>query len=313
MNDGLQATESWLGNLANATDATDAPRLRCLTWQPNSSNVPVVPLRAVLAVAHGLGEHAGRYQRLAERCAPHGIALIAIDFRGHGKSSGEACMVEHFADYCADLRALMLEARTLAKQGGADNNASAKPVPPSPVPLFLMGHSMGGAVALRFLSLYPEWRGAIKGLVLSSAALKIGKDVSPLLLKLAPLVARFAPRLRIQAIDPTLISRDQAEVAAYINDPLVAHRPAPTRTGNEVLQIIPINRMVARGLTMPLYVFHGDADRLTDVEGSRDIFGIWGGEDKTLRIWPGSQHETLNDLDGLAVASELIDWLVKHC
>lgn len=64
---------------------------------------------------------------------------------------------------------------------------------------------------------------------------------------------------------------------------------------------------------MPVYLFHGDADRLTDPAGSREIFDLWGGPDRTLRLWPGSRHETLNDLDREAVAAELLTWVLARC
>jgi alpha-beta hydrolase superfamily lysophospholipase len=79
-----------------------------------------------------------------------------------------------------------------------------------------------------------------------------------------------------------------------------------------LLAAMEANRAAATGLKLPVYLFHGDADRLTDPQGSRDIHAAWGGADKTLRLWPGSRHETLNDLDREAVAAELLGWVRAH-
>jgi len=102
-------------------------------------------------------------------------------------------------------------------------------------------------------------------------------------------------------------------VAAYVNDPLVSLEAPPARTGAELLEAMEANRAAAAGLALPVYLFHGDADRLTDPAGSREIYQLWGGPDRTLRLWPGSRHETLNDLDREAVAAELFEWVAARC
>ncbi|MDP2822506.1 MAG: lysophospholipase [Sulfuritalea sp.] len=250
--------------------------------------------RAAIAVVHGIAEHSGRYAFLAERANRQGYGVVSVDLRGHGRSPGERSYVERFDDYLRDVDALLAKAQELA---------AGRPV-------FLMGHSMGGAIALRWLA----QRGRpVAGLLLSSAALKLGDDVPRLLVALAPLLSRWVPHLRGTRLDPALISRDAAAVAAYVGDPLVSLQAPPARTGAELLRIMVANRAAAAGLTLPVYLFHGDADRLTDPAGSQEIYDLWGGPDRTLRLWPGSRHETLNDLDREAVAAELLDWVLAHC
>lgn len=264
----------------------DAVNLAGQAWLPPQP-------RAMIVVVHGIAEHSGRYAFLAERANRQGIGLVSVDLRGHGRSPGERSYVERFDDYLLDVDALLAKAQELAPG----------------CPLFLMGHSMGGAIALRWLA---QRRQPLAGLVLSSAALKIGGDVPRLLVALAPLLSRWLPHLRGTRIDPTLISRDATAVAAYVGDPLVSLQAPPARTGAELLRIMTVNRVSAPGLDVPVYLFHGDADRLTDPAGSREIFDLWGGSDRSLRLWPGSRHETLNDLDREAVATELLDWMLAH-
>ncbi|MBK9020265.1 MAG: alpha/beta hydrolase [Sulfuritalea sp.] len=254
--------------------------------------LPPAP-RALVALVHGIAEHGGRYAWLAAQANAQGVGVVTVDLRGHGNSPGERSYVERFDDYLLDVDVLWARARELA-QG---------------MPLFLMGHSMGGAIALRWVA---QRRQSMAGLILSSAALKIGGDVPRLLIGLAPLLSRWLPHLRGTRFDPAVISRDPAAVAAYVNDPLVSLKAPPARTGAELLAAMEANRAAAAGLDLPVYLFHGDADRLTDPDGSREIHAAWGGSDKTLRIWKGSRHETLNDLDRDAVIAELLDWVRAH-
>lgn len=255
--------------------------------------MPVAPV-AVIALVHGISEHSGRYASLAERANRKGIGVVSLDLRGHGRSPGERSYVERFDDYLLDVDVLLDKAGDLAEGR----------------PVFLMGHSMGGAVALRWLA---QRRRPVAGLILSSAALKIGGDVPRLLVALAPFLSRWLPHLRGTRIDPAVISRDASAVAAYVADPLVSMKAPPARTGAELLRAMAANQAAAAGLTTPAYLFHGDADRLTDPAGSREIHDLWGGSDRTLRLWPGSRHETLNDLDREAVAAELLDWVLARC
>ena len=255
--------------------------------------MPPPPPRAVIALVHGINEHSGRYGFIAERAGQRGLGLVSMDLRGHGRSPGERAYVNEFDEYLLDVDALLAKARELA---------AGRPV-------FLMGHSMGGAIALRWVA----QRGPrVAGLVLSSAALRVGGDVPRLLVWLAPLLSRWLPRQRGTRLSPDVLSRIPEAVAAYEADPLVTRKGAPARTGAELLRAMELNRAAAAGLKLPVYLFHGDADRLTDPEGSREINDLWGGADHSLRLWRGSRHETLNDLDREAVATELLDWVLAR-
>ncbi len=269
-----------------ALATADGLALAARSWMPEGAH-------AVIAVVHGIAEHGGRYAWLAVQANAQGIGVVTADLRGHGRSPGERSYVERFDDYLLDVDALWARAGELAAGR----------------PLFLMGHSMGGAIALRWVA---QRRQAMAGLILSSAALKIGGDVPRFLIALAPLLSRWLPHLRGTRLDPSLISRDPAAVAAYVDDPLVSLKAPPARTGAELLAAMEANRAAAAGLDLPLYLFHGDADRLTDPQGSREIHAAWGGADKTLRLWPGSRHEALNDLDREAVVGELLGWVEAH-
>jgi acylglycerol lipase len=257
-------------------------------WQ----SAPDVELKARIALVHGLGEHAGRYDALAIALNAAGIELIAVDLRGHGKSSGKRALVRVFTDYLRD-------ADVLLEACGA--------TPPAGTPLFLMGHSMGGTVAALYAAESTRAR-KLAGLILSSPALKIGADTPRWKAKLMRFVGMIAPTLAAFSIDPALLSRAPGVVDAYRRDPLVLHGAVPARTASQILA--GMERVAAKrgAIALPLYVFHGSNDAVCDPAGSREFEANAGSTDSTLAIYEGSVHETLNDLDRDRVIRELIDW-----
>ncbi|KVG62726.1 alpha/beta hydrolase [Burkholderia pseudomultivorans] len=251
--------------------------------------------RATVALVHGLAEHAGRYAALAARLNAAGIAVLAVDLRGHGQSPGKRAWVERFDGYLDDADALVAEA-------ARDNT-----------PLFLMGHSMGGAIAALYAIERAPARGrAFAGLVLSSPALAPGRDVPRWMLALSRFISRVWPTFPAIRIDAALLSRDPAVVAANRADPLVHHGAVPARTGAEILDAM---ARIERGrdtLRVPVLVYHGTEDKLTEPDGSRAFGAGVGSPDRTLTLYEGGFHETMNDLERDRVIDALIAWLHAH-
>ncbi|MFM0253949.1 alpha/beta hydrolase [Paraburkholderia sediminicola] len=253
------------------------------------------PLRATVALLHGLAEHAGRYAALAARLNAVGIELVAIDLRGHGHAPGKRSYVKRFDDYLLDAQALL--------------DAAAQ----SCAPLFLMGHSMGGAVAALYAIERLEASGRrLNGLILSSPALAPGHDVPGWMLKLSQVISRLYPSFPAMKIDAALLSRLQPVVNANRNDPLVHHGAIPARTGAELLLAMARIERGRAGLRVPLLVYHGTADKLTEPERSREFGQHAGSPDKTLTLHEGSYHETMNDIDRDRVIGALIEWIEKR-
>jgi alpha-beta hydrolase superfamily lysophospholipase len=253
------------------------------------------PARATVALLHGLAEHAGRYAALAGRLNAAGIELVAIDLRGHGHAPGKRAYVKRFDDYLLDAQALL--------------DAAAQ----SCAPLFLLGHSMGGAVAALFAIERLDATGRrLSGLILSSPALAPGRDVPRWMLAMSQVISRVYPSFPAMKIDAALLSRLQPVVNANRNDPLVHHGAIPARTGAQLLLAMARIERGRAGLRMPLLVYHGTADKLTEPEGSRAFGQHAGSPDKTLTLHEGSYHETMNDLDRDRVIGALIDWIEKR-
>ncbi|PRX26728.1 alpha-beta hydrolase superfamily lysophospholipase [Paraburkholderia sp. BL18I3N2] len=282
---GNTAGEPQRGSVTTA-DGVDLPLYR---WPATT------PMRATVALLHGLAEHAGRYAALAARLNAAGIELVAIDLRGHGHAPGKRSYVKRFDDYLLDAQALL--------------DAAAQ----SCAPLFLMGHSMGGAVAALYAIERLDASGRrLNGLILSSPALAPGRDVPRWMLKLSQVISRLYPSFPAMKIDAALLSRLQPVVNANRNDPLVHHGAIPARTGAELLLAMARIERGRAGLRVPLLVYHGTADKLTEPEGSREFGQNAGSPDKTLTLHEGSYHETMNDLDRDRVIGALIDWIERR-
>ncbi|MFQ5572190.1 MAG: alpha/beta hydrolase [Rhodothermales bacterium] len=247
----------------------------------------------MVVLIHGYAEHCGRYAHLATHLNHHGFAVFTYDQRGHGRSSGRRAFVRSFNRYLDDFGVMLKLAR-----GDFSN-----------VPVFLFGHSMGGAVAALYVL---EREATFRGLVLSSPALKVSSDIAPFLQKISSLVGRLLPRLPTIPLDRSLISRDPAVVRQALQDPLNFHGRMPARTGAELLRA---TRRIERNmdnLTLPFLIIHGTGDRLTDPGGSTTLYQRARSEDKTLGLHPGLYHETFNEPEKAQVLEEIVAWLEEH-
>ncbi len=188
--------------------------------------LPAGEPRATVVVVHGVIEHSGRYAKFAHELNCRGYAVDTMDLRGHGRSDGDRILVRRFDEYLDDVE--LLVARVAKRQAGK--------------PLFLFGHSMGGAVvALLAATRQPN----VRGLILSAPAVQIAGGVFPVLRRLAALVSLVWPTLRLVHLGCSFLSRDPAVVEAFRNDPLVFHGGFPVRTGAEILRAA--SRLQSRG------------------------------------------------------------------
>ncbi|MFP4832051.1 alpha/beta hydrolase [Paraburkholderia sp. BR10879] len=239
---------------AQATLRTrDRVELPLYVWRASA------PPRAAIALIHGLAEHAGRYAALATRLTAAGIDVYAIDLRGHGHAPGRRTRISHFDDYLNDAEALLAHASAQCAAQGT--------------PLFLMGHSMGGA---------------------------------------SRVISAIWPTFPAMKIDAALLARVRDVVEANRADPLVHHGAIPARTGAQLLEAMKRIETGRAQLRLPVLIWHGTEDKLTEPEGSRAFGANVGSPDRTLTLYEGSYHETLNDLDRERVIGALIDWIDQH-
>ncbi len=250
---------------------------------------------ASLVIAHGLGEHSGRYGNLINWLSGKRISIYALDHRGHGRSAGKRGHVADFNDYVDDLSFFMNRV--------FDENPG--------LPVFLLGHSMGGVISMLYALRSQE---KLAGLILSSPGLVPTVDAPKYKVALASLLSKYFPSLLVSnELDANYISHDREVVAEYLNDPLV-HDRISARWYTEFIQNAKecLNR--AGEITIPLFVFHGTDDRLVDFSGSIQVFDAASSRDKTKLLLEGLYHETMNEVEyeREKVLSAIAKWILAR-
>jgi acylglycerol lipase len=245
----------------------------------------------VVLVAHGVAEHAGRYAHVAEVLVGLGLKVVVADHRGHGRSGGKRLMVRDLSEYSADLDTL----RTLELLEGR--------------PTYLLGHSMGGCIALDYAL---DHQDVLEALVLSAPAVLPGDDISPLLIRVAKVLGKVVPGLPGQKLSSASISRDPAVVAAYDADPLNHRGKLPAGVGGAMLRTMDTFPARLPSLRLPLLVLSGTGDTIVNPEGARLVDRLAGSSDKTLKEYDGLFHEVFNEPEKELVLGDLRDWMKAH-
>jgi len=246
--------------------------------------------KAVMAIAHGFGEHCGRYDHMAAHLNAQGIAVVALDFRGHGKSGGKRGIVKSYDDFRADLDALLTQTRGLYPDA----------------PLVLYGHSMGG------------------GIVLDHGARKL--DALPIIAS-APLIALTDPIPRAlrglvkflgkiwanggmgQPIDGAKISNLPQEQTLYAEDPL-NHGKLGFRLAEGMVSTGEQLQSAASNWDRPLLLMHSKADQLTSFQRSADFADA--AQQVEFHAFETSQHEMHNDRPRAQIYALMTDFILKQ-
>jgi len=265
-------------------DSRNAQQVYWQSWTPTESP------RAVLLLVHGLAEHSGRYQGFAEFFTSAGIAVNALDHPGHGRSAGHRCHIRQFADFTDTLDHYL----ALVEKAQPD------------VPVFLVGHSMGGLIAASFLV---KRQSRFAAAVLSGPAIRAPQQPSRFALFIMRILARLFPRLGILQLDSTGVSKDPDVVSKYDNDPLVFRGKVTARLAAELFSEMDKVLAEADRIHLPLLILHGGSDSLTDVEGSKTLHEAVSSADKKLVVYDGLYHEIFNEPERIAVMTEMKEWL----
>jgi alpha-beta hydrolase superfamily lysophospholipase len=238
--------------------------------------------RVIVLLAHGYGEHAGRYEHVAQALVDElGAAVYAPDHRGHGKTDGATGLVEDGEAITGDLHDVADEAR--AEHPG--------------LPVVLIGHSMGGLIATRFAQRYGD---ELTALVLSSPAIGDYPAFQGLL-AMDPI-----PDV---PIDPAVLSRDPAVGEAYAADDLVYHGPFQRQTLEQLLAAIArVNEDPAFG-DLPTLWIHGSDDMLLPLEQTRPGIDHVRGSAFQEKIYEGGRHENFNETNRDEVIGDVVAFL----
>ncbi|MCG8472792.1 MAG: lysophospholipase [Desulfobacterales bacterium] len=241
---------------------------------------------AVVVMVHGLAEHLGRYDQLTRELNEADFTVYRFDNQGHGRSGGERGYLEDFTRFLDDADILVEKAK--------------KEVPE--VPVFMLGHSMGGFIAAGYGVKYP---GKLTGQILSGGA------VTPL-----PLFEGFKsidftgePRVKVPNALSALICRNQVVVDAYTNDPLVLKEICQGLLGEVFVNGTAWLEAYLSSYACPCLILHGDDDQIVTPKASQVMFDTITSHDKTLTFYPHFYHEILNEVGRDFVVSDVIGWM----
>jgi alpha-beta hydrolase superfamily lysophospholipase len=251
--------------------------------------------RGLVLVVHGLGEHIGRYERLAAALNDAGWDVAGYDHRGHGASGGKRGAIAKPDSLLEDLGVVIDALRSEPAR-----------------PLVLLGHSLGGLIAARYVAegLAIErapWWCPVNALVLSSPALDTG--MNGLQRALLAVLGPVAPQLAVNnGLKPEWISRDPAVVRAYIDDPLVHDRVTPML----VRFIVDAGELVlaaAPRWTLPTLLMWAGADRCVAPTGSAAFAAAAPRERLTHTCYAQMAHEIFNEPERDQPLAQLTRWL----
>ena len=268
----------------SSTTTPDGLTLYQQSWRGGTTKAAVV-------LVHGYAEHSGRYEHVAERFTAGGYAIHTFDLRGHGRSEGEPRVsVRSIDEHTGDVERFVAAVRE--REAG--------------LPLFLLGHSMGGAISARSLT---DGDRGLQGVILSAPAVRragiLGRPVEALFLFIAGLV----PRWHFPKLDNIKVSRDPETVRRYESDPLIYQGGMPLGTAAAVVRSARLVDQHASQIELPIFIGHGTDDALVNSLASERLHKRVGSKDKTLKLYEGLYHEILNEPERDQVMQDMIDWL----
>lgn len=279
------------------SDTTQAPftlrdglNLAIYDWSLSYRRRP----RGVVLIVHGLGEHAWRYDAVANRLNEWGFCVRAFDQRGHGDSGGDPGALPYDDALLDDLAEVLDDTRRHIAE-------------PWSCPLILMGHSMGGLVASTFVQ---RGMAPVDALVLSSPALSTG--MGAMKRRGVDMLYRFVPDLALSnRLDVTKISHSIDTVEAYLRDRRVHDRITP-RLANFIIHNGELVLASAARWRVPTLLMYAGKDKLVSPEGSRAFAEAAPKGRVTARCFKDFYHEIFNETDPSEVFSTLKDWLDRR-
>ncbi len=247
-----------------------------------------------MVISHGLGEHSGRYANVIERLYPAGVSFWIHDHYGHGKSDGKRGHIDSFDQYIEDLDKMI-------------DIASSE----SDVKTILLGHSMGGLIALNYARMRPE---KLSGLVVSSPFLKPAKKIPLPLEVFGKIMSVILPGLTLSnGLEASAVSHDETVIKAYNNSDLV-HDRISARWFAEISRAMDITGASADRITLPVMMQLAGDDHLVCAGTSQAFFKAISAQDKTLHVYDGLYHEIYNEIKDQRekVLDDLQAWIINH-
>lgn len=241
-------------------------------------NIPNRP-RGIVVLLHSVAEHSGRYRDVAAALKEAGYGVYRFDCRGHGRSDGARGDVQAFLDYVGDADLMVEHAR---------RNFPGLPV-------FLVGHSMGGFVAVAYAALHP---GKLNGEITAGAAVRMPPALGFL---------NGGTNGRERGDERFSLLMEEVERYAWRDDALMLDSVTVRLAGNVWLYGVDWFSGKVREVDTPLFILHGEEDGFIPPACSRWLYDSVSSLDKSMRVYPGRGHVLLKKRD--EVLEDIIDWL----
>ncbi len=250
---------------------------------------PTVKVKGIVCLVHGLGEHIGRYNHVAEYLNSGGYAFLAADMRGHGRSEGQRGHTPSMDTLREDITKQVEEAQKMVSDS----------------PVYLYGHSLGGTLVLSYcIRLHSQ----LYGVISTGPLLRPGFDPPGWKLTLGRMMRNIWPTLAMSnEIDRDGLSRDPQVVHAYKTDPLV-HDRVSARLGIDMIEEGLWLLDNASSIKTPTLIMHGSVDRLCSLQASQE-FAQKANSLCRLKIWDSDYHEIHNEPDKDQVLEFALNWM----
>lgn len=246
--------------------------------------------KATVLVIHGYAEHGFRYDHFAKHLNGQGIEVYAYDQRSHGKSDGLMAYIDRFDQFLDDTSDVITH---IGKS------------------VFLFAHSMGGLVGVRYCALRDDDR--VDGLITSGAALALGTPMTIAQKIMAPILNVLAPKLQLQKLDTSTLTRSSEIYDKYFSDPLVYTEGIRVRSGLQMVGATADVQSRMKDVKCPLLVMHGTADGLCTPNGSEKLYREASTTDKELILLDGYYHELVNEPERVTVYGHVVKWISARC
>lgn len=259
--------------------------------------IPASTIKGMVVIIHGFGEHCARYEHIAQLLITKGYIVYSLDHQGHGRSEGDRAYVKKHQDYLDDIHQLVTIAKAEHQSG---------------LPMFLLGHSMGGNLALSFAIQQPQlW----KGVILSAPGITGDPKVAtPFMVFLANLLSNIFPKLELDQLPIDTLCGNHHIVDHYVNDPLNYYGGVRARFAVEFLKTFEDLPKHYHKITWPYLLLHGDRDEVVQIQGSKDFHEATNSKDKTFIVYRGYHHEIFNEADAKEKSiKDVLDWLEQRC
>lgn len=262
-------------------------RLHYRTWEAERPT-------AALIVIHGLFEHSRRYEEFGTYMATHGFATYVLDLRGHGASEGRRGHVRSFDTLLQDLDRFRREV-----QGLIDVD----------LPLFLIGHSLGGLISLRYLE---EYDTPFHGAVLTAPWLGTSAPVPRWQVLAATVLNRILPAFPFPfRLDTDSLSHDPERNEDYRNDPVI-HSTITPRLFTETSSAIELGLRRGDRIEVPVLFLLAGGDRIVDTSRSLAFARSLPSDRIDIEVLDDQYHEVLQERDRVSTMARIRDWIQDH-